>query len=482
MFDYVFIIYSCKKNLRRANKIYDKINNKFENTKILIIYGDEENVERKYNFVDDKYIVLNVNDDYHHLSYKTLLLIRTLNTLFPNIKGFFKCDDDVNVNIQCINNFLKNVNNTEINYCGKNANHRKCNYSGGPLYYLSKKSMNYFDEPNDVLNNYYEDMMVGYHLNKFNIFVDNANYILYSDNIHDSNITSYHNTKKYEDLYIIIQGGLGNQLFQIAAGISMAKKCNKQFTINVPSIIPNTHQQNDVNRTVSTLTSLFPSINVSTNAVDTRNYCKYIETKNECFCYESKKMEQYIDTYSNVILHGYFINYKYIPLDVFSNIIVTPSTSYLSKLDFTNTYFIHIRLGDYLKHIMYQIELDNYYSDCIDKILQSNSNAKFIVCTNQHDSIFHNYLDKFKSKIKYSVQCEENTDIDTLYIMSSCCGGICSNSTLSFMGSVFQKNKDNLYMPYPFLNFVNGFKKDKLPIDMYPEWCNIYNTLTNEFF
>ena len=66
--------------------------------------------------------------------------------------------------------------------------------------------------------------------------------------------------------------------------------------------------------------------------------------------------------------------------------------------------------------------------------------------------------------------------------MSSCIGGICANSTLSFIGSYFQKNKTkkNIYMPYPIVNFVNGFSNENVTKDMYPDWCTVYNTFNNE--
>ena len=77
MDDYIFIIYSCKKNIDNANKIYDKIYGKLENCKIYIIYGDESILIR-YKILDDKYIVLNVNDDYEHLNKKTLMLLQVI--------------------------------------------------------------------------------------------------------------------------------------------------------------------------------------------------------------------------------------------------------------------------------------------------------------------------------------------------------------------------------------------------------------------
>ena len=73
--------------------------------------------------------------------------------------------------------------------------------------------------------------------------------------------------------------------------------------------------------------------------------------------------------------------------------------------------------------------------------------------------------------------------------MSSCKGGICSNSSLSFIGSYFQKEKDKgkdkgkdkncIFMPYPWVNFINGYTHDNI-IDIYPEWTQVYNTLNDE--
>ena len=46
----IFILYSCKKNLEKTNKTYDKIYDKINNTKVYIIYGDELNEKYKIIF------------------------------------------------------------------------------------------------------------------------------------------------------------------------------------------------------------------------------------------------------------------------------------------------------------------------------------------------------------------------------------------------------------------------------------------------
>ena len=106
--DFLFIIYSCKKNARVSNELYERIKNKLTLTKAYIIYGDPDYFTNKdsvnHEVYDDKYIILNTDDTYDTLNNKTLLLLQTVYTLYPAIKGVFKCDDDVIVNINHINN------------------------------------------------------------------------------------------------------------------------------------------------------------------------------------------------------------------------------------------------------------------------------------------------------------------------------------------------------------------------------------------
>lgn len=211
MSTHLFLIYSCSKYLHKAERIYNKINNKLINCKVYIIYGNIE-LKSEYEIVDDKYLVLNVEDTYEYLNKKTYFLFHTINILYPNISGVFKCDDDIVPNITFLNNFLNN--NKNIDYCGKtiiidrdhysqehiskvtSSEFKKptlvpvCVYCGGPLYYLSDKSINVFS--NKITDVFFEDAMVGLNLNYNNIFPNNID--LYTDDISLSNYTSFHNS------------------------------------------------------------------------------------------------------------------------------------------------------------------------------------------------------------------------------------------------------------------------------------------------
>ena len=533
MEDFLFIIYSCQKNLQKAEDIYARVNKKLLKCKVFIAYGDDTLKEEKEEgkIIDDKYIVLNCLDDYDHLSDKTLHLFKTLLRHFPTTKGVFKCDDDVVVNINHINIVIHTLGRNQNNdYLGKpvikiQANLEKwpdkhhvppCIYCAGPLYFLSKKALDCFSLKENVVKNYYEDVMVGHHLNQSQIHPSKDElHNLYSDFISDSPSKSYHNKMHTNELYVILKGGLGNQLFQLACAMKMADTYKKKLILNTNAVMSNPHQQHNKERTVATLRRLFPDITVSHEKLKPEYYHKFDEVMNQCFQYTPTKLADLFETYTNMALEGYFINAHYLPEGedskstfghAFAKAIITPDDKTLLNVNFENTYFIHIRLGDYINHPLYTIPLKNYYAYCINEIKRRNPQAKFYVCTNQFDAPLYNYLKDFpkSSESEYKIQAKSNNDIDTLYIMASCQGGICSNSTMSYMGAYFQKKKDFtkdnnnnsnnsnnsnnnnykykefMYMPYPFVNFVPGFGTSNVNKDMYPEWCSIYDTFINE--
>lgn len=300
---------------------------------------------------------------------------------------------------------------------------------------------------------------------------------------------------------IYITGGLGNQIFQIACALGLCYKTNNKLTIGKNLITPNAHQKNNKELTVSTLKQIFPDLLIVDN-LDISEYYHYDEPLERAF--------HYINIYNklinidnidcetlnnkNIILNGYFISEKFFEIPLKCCIEVTPKTMLYkdNTNNFNNMYFIHIRLGDYVNHFLYTIKLINYYKCCINKIKSQDPLAKFIICTNEYSPNLINYINEFPKNAEYIIQEQNNSALDTLYIMKSCKGGICSNSTLSWLGAYFQQfenenennikkhNKDYIFMPYPWVNFVIGFTRDNIK-DVYPEWTQIYDTINNTF-
>lgn len=302
-------------------------------------------------------------------------------------------------------------------------------------------------------------------------------------------------------LSINICGGLGNQLFKIISALGFCDKYNKKLILSKSNIWINDHETKE--QTITNIKTLFPTIDIVEH-LDTTYFIKYRENKP----YDYSIFDIDRDITKNILLDGYFINENYFPESLPESIlyslssIETANTNKYKSLtnNFENTYFIHIRLGDYVNNDFFTIKLNEYYNYCITKIKEQDSLAKFILCTNEHGKNLDNYLNNFPKDSDYIIQDLNNNALDTLYIMSYCKGGISSNSTLSWMGLYFQKeiqkqknknneknennensnsnSKDYMFLPYPWVKYIQGYNEDNTK-DVYPKWTQIYDTINN---
>ena len=300
----------------------------------------------------------------------------------------------------------------------------------------------------------------------------------------------------YKMLSINICGGLGNQLFKIISSLGFCEKYNKKLLLLQNNICKNGHETKE--QTIINIKTLFPDITIIDD-LETTHYHKYRENKP----YDYTIFD--INSDKDILLDGYFINENYFPkvlpksvLYAISSIETVNILKYKTMTnDFEHTYFIHIRLGDYVNNDFFTINLIEYYNYCINKIKEQDILAKFIICTNEHGINLNKYITNLPKEIDYIIQDLNNTALDTLYIMSSCKGGISSNSTLSWMGLFFQKeiqnqksennnnnnnnnnNKAYMFMPYPWVKYIEGYNADNTK-DIYPKWSQIYDTNTNK--
>jgi len=209
--NYLMIIYSCKKNLKRAESLYEDI--KDMDVDILILYADTL-IKDKYILKDSKYLIINCGDDYDHLVHKSFLLFNILNKI-SKYKGVFKCDDDIIFNIKEFEKIIYSDNLPE--YFGKKAGYHSewtykyknnsillpaCIYAGGPIYYVSKNCLKMFTDKNvldffeklNINGGYPEDAYIGVFLSDFGIFLTYKK--LYSDNINDVEYPCRHDSKR----------------------------------------------------------------------------------------------------------------------------------------------------------------------------------------------------------------------------------------------------------------------------------------------
>jgi len=150
-----------------------------------------------------------------------------------------------------------------------------------------------------------------------------------------------------------------------------------------------------------------------------------------------------VSKYSSIRITGYFQNYNYI------------SSSFLEKLNFqteiitkypdiNNRVFIHIRGGDYIGNWTHDIDLfTNYYPNAIKEFPEG---TKFYVFTND---IEYAKTKLFLNDISY--EFIQESEVDSMYLMSQCKGGICANSSFSWWGAYLNKNR-KLILPSKWFN------------------------------
>ena len=181
-------------------------------------------------------------------------------------------------------------------------------------------------------------------------------------------------------LTIQLQGGLGNQLFQLAALEYYSKTTKLPLFIN-EKVTPRTHhsKQNYYN-------SIFLNWNPD---------------------YKDKLVDSHIDeehlkfdTSKISCLHGYFQDYRLVTELFISKLNI--DNNILKKYpNIQNTVFLHIRGGDYVNHPLHHVDLNEYYLRAVAQF----KDERFSVFTNDKE-----YAKGFLRNVNYNFVEENEVD------------------------------------------------------------------------
>jgi hypothetical protein len=214
-----------------------------------------------------------------------------------------------------------------------------------------------------------------------------------------------------------LMGGLGNWLFQVAFGLHIG---GKQLLLSDKHCSRSPHAGTDY---FSTIFKNIPKgdINVQLTKFHEPEKMEGINTK-----ILIKTIEPI-----NLFLYGYFQKWKYIP-EGFGDLLDYKNPSLLEKYpSIQHTCFLHVRGGDYVNHFLHDVGLsERYYPASIQFMKEKQGITKFVVFTNDRDYCSRR---EYLKDIDYEI-IEEN-ELDTLYLMTQCKGGITANSTFSWWGA-----------------------------------------------
>ena len=230
-----------------------------------------------------------------------------------------------------------------------------------------------------------------------------------------------------------LSGGLGNRLFQIASAYSLADRLQLPLYLFDKYIEQTPHHHDDVNdRYLRFYKPWYAGQCVNPTGTV---YKIYHETHDSTL----PRLNSITELQGkSILLKGWFQNYsnfQHIPAKWFVNWF-GPTVSDFRRVHekyahLREAYFIHIRLGDYIKTSFF-FNLNHYIDYCIATIqtqccIQGRTAAMFYVCTNNKQQ-----LSQFYPSLEKLARVEED-EILSLYTMMWCgAGGICSNSTYSW--------------------------------------------------
>jgi len=244
-------------------------------------------------------------------------------------------------------------------------------------------------------------------------------------------------------------GGLGNRIIQVLTGLNYAKRVGKQFVFVEEHMAHNAHTPAKV--TKDFMLELFPAVKVYRGRHGWRNTIK--EAVGTHYHYNA-----FPDVSGSVLLEGYFQNVGYFDdmalRDGFrfprarSGTSGTGGTRYdLSGVDLDHTYFIHFRKGDYINS-EFALDLSGYYKKAVAAILAFDTAGRFLVFSDEVSKVtgdlagFGINEDLVAGIVPVSLGIQES-----LWLMSSMRGGICANSTFSWIAAYACKGDGPLFIP-----------------------------------
>lgn len=272
---------------------------------------------------------------------------------------------------------------------------------------------------------------------------------LQGDNLGRIYETEIRNRPKYKELTTVtptLAGGLGNQLFEIAAAASLAKDNNALLLIN-----PTEHILPNQGRNVKTyINNVFSKLAFDNKPVIKSEYN-----------WESAEYKP-IPYSPNIKLNGHYQSYKYFDhnkdyiRDLFWN--KTISDELDKKYNTIDTMAVHVRRGDYKKFPEHHPLLsEDYYKKAVS---QTNCNKIYV---------FSDDIKWCEENLKFNYPTEyiKDEDYNELYVMASCKNIVISNSSFGWWAAYLHRLPNaKIFAPTnwygPAITNTNKFKIEDL--------------------
>lgn len=263
-------------------------------------------------------------------------------------------------------------------------------------------------------------------------------------------------------VHVILNGGLGNQMFQLATGFALSRKLNTELIIDLSFF--HQHENKTWNRPYELdifnhdcniqknnllnryLTSLIPFLKKKKVGQKILKQLRY-------YCPDEFNYNEFNSLKNGTTLFGYFTNEHYfkqyreeiLTKFTFKYPVPTECQEVFNEITKENSVSVHIRRGDYLNsknttiYASYPIE---WYQEAIQMIKKEVSSPFFFFFSDDIDWVKNNFVD-----IENSTFIDINkggNSYNDLRLMSRCKHNIITNSTFSWWGAWLNQNEHKI--------------------------------------
>lgn len=253
---------------------------------------------------------------------------------------------------------------------------------------------------------------------------------------------------------LLFGGGLGNQIFEYAFYLYIKRLFPNAKVYGVYNRFwLNEHNGLEINKFFDVQ---LPPRSLYSDVLSVGFYLyKKVCPKSRFLDLNTKRMENE----TAIFFNAYKLNKQYIPKEhdwlAFKNEIILQKENeeILKKIKSVNSYFIHVRRGDYLSP-KYKSRFSNtctieYYLKAISIVKKKVDHPTFFCFSDDIEWM------KANMNIENAVYVDWNigdTSFVDLLLMSYCEGGIIANSTFSYWGARLGKRKEIVIYPLKWIN------------------------------
>ena len=247
--------------------------------------------------------------------------------------------------------------------------------------------------------------------------------------------------------YVLVKGGLGNQMFQYAFYLSLKNQGADCVLDNSMFDVVTMHQGYELDRVFGISAPRVRQTWLHRSAV--RIIYKY-KPKSIVFADKPYKYCQDALASQNMFFIGCWIHPSYFTSieeevrNAFSFVgINEKNKQFVDELSNIESVSIHIRRGDFLNTPIYDVCKEEYHKKAIDKIIENVNNPQFIVFSDDVQWC-NEYLKRFNINYKMVDWNKGKDSYQDMFLMSQCKHNIIANSTFSWWGAWLNQNTNKI--------------------------------------